>query len=91
MVRSQYGTSRPGKVRDKTSAVFVSTDPERDTPEVPDQWLASFDNSFVGLTGDLGQVKTAAKGLAVTVEHPEHHHEGTVTSRMSPSSSPRSP
>jgi hypothetical protein len=34
---------------DKLQAVFVSLDPERDTPEVLKAYLANFDESFVGL------------------------------------------
>ncbi|MDQ8706520.1 SCO family protein [Streptomyces sp. LHD-70] len=71
---------QPKEVREKTSVVFVSTDPERDTPKVLDKWLASFDDSYIGLTGDLNQVKTAAKGLGIAVEDPKKHHDGTVTS-----------
>ncbi|NED19834.1 SCO family protein [Streptomyces sp. SID9913] len=75
---------QPEEVREKTSVVFVSTDPERDTPKVLDKWLASFDASYTGLTGDLEQVKTAAKSLGITVDDPKHHDDGTVTSSHGP-------
>ena len=31
---------------------FISVDPERDSPEVVKNYLSSFDNSFIGITGD---------------------------------------
>jgi protein SCO1/2 len=38
-------------VRDGVRVVFVSVDPQRDTPERLHKWLSSFDSSFVGLRG----------------------------------------
>lgn len=32
--------------------LFVTTDPERDSPEVIRSWLDSFDRDFIGLTGE---------------------------------------
>ena len=31
---------------------FISVDPQRDTPEVIKNYLSSFDNNFIGITGD---------------------------------------
>jgi len=31
---------------------FISVDPERDTPEVVKDYLSSFDNNFIGITGE---------------------------------------
>lgn len=45
----------------RMQALFVTVDPERDTPEVIRQYLAQFDPSFVGLRGDLEQTTAAAK------------------------------
>lgn len=41
----------PHEERARIVTVFVTTDPERDTPERLRTWLANFDPSFVGLTG----------------------------------------
>lgn len=46
-------------VRDGIRVVFVSVDPERDTPERLRRWLSSFDSSFVGLRGTEEQVADA--------------------------------
>lgn len=35
--------------REKLAVVFVTADPQRDTPEVLRKWLDSFDESFIGL------------------------------------------
>ena len=41
------------KKKNKSLRVFfISVDPERDTPEVVKDYLNSFDNNFVGITGD---------------------------------------
>lgn len=37
--------------RARVTTIFVTTDPERDTPQRLREWLANFDPSFVGLTG----------------------------------------
>lgn len=41
----------PTDVARRIEVVFVSTDPERDTPERMRAWLGGFDRSFVGLRG----------------------------------------
>jgi protein SCO1/2 len=56
--------------RDRISVVFVTTDPDRDTPTVIRSWLASFDTSFVGLTGDFPTIQTAAKSVGIALEPP---------------------
>ena len=43
------------KLKNKNKNVklfFISVDPQRDTPEVIKNYLSSFDNSFIGITGD---------------------------------------
>ncbi|GJF29337.1 SCO family protein [Kitasatospora sp. NE20-6] len=64
----------------KIDVVFVSTDPERDTPKVLRTWLDSMGTGFIGLTGDLAKVKTAALGVGVAVQDPVVNTDGTVTS-----------
>ncbi len=41
----------PWGLRERVKVVFVTVDPERDTPERMDEWLSNFDPSFVGLRG----------------------------------------
>jgi len=40
--------------------LFVSIDPERDTPDVMAEYLSNFHPSFVGLTGSAAQIKDLA-------------------------------
>ena len=41
-----------GKDADKVNAVFISVDPERDTPTTMKEYLSSFDPHLEGLSGD---------------------------------------
>jgi protein SCO1/2 len=50
-----------GADADRLKVLFVSLDPERDTPEHLRAYLASFDSRIVGLTGTLEQVAATAK------------------------------
>jgi protein SCO1 len=50
---------------ERLQAVFVSIDPERDTPEILKSYMASFDPSFVALRGTLEQTQAAAKEFKV--------------------------
>lgn len=54
------------------TTVFVTTDPERDTPERLKSWLGNFDPSFVGLTGtpaELVAVQEAFNVVPATREY----------------------
>lgn len=53
---------RPG-IAQRIKVVFVSTDPDRDTPERLGGWLAKFDPTFIGLTGDTATVNAAQREL----------------------------
>ncbi len=44
------------QIAGKVKVVFVSTDPDRDTPERVRDWLNTFDSSFIGLIGSLDSV-----------------------------------
>ncbi len=57
-----------GREAARTVFVFVSVDPERDTPSVLKKYLSFFDPSFVGLTGSPGQVAAAARAWGVVAE-----------------------
>jgi protein SCO1/2 len=45
--------------------IFVTIDPERDTPEVVGEFTAAFGDELVGLTGTPEQVEQAAKAFSV--------------------------
>lgn len=52
--------------RRSLDVVFVTTDPERDTPEVLGPWLAQFDRDAIGLTGTLDEVIAAQRAAGVS-------------------------
>jgi protein SCO1/2 len=47
--------------RSEVQVLFVTLDPERDTREVLAQYVPSFDESFIGLYGDLATTERVAK------------------------------
>jgi protein SCO1/2 len=54
-----------GSDADRTAALFITVDPERDTPAVLKDYLASFDPHVHGLTGDAATLATVAKAYRV--------------------------
>jgi protein SCO1 len=50
-----------GKEGEKVTAVFVTVDPERDTPQVLKAYMESFDPSFTALRGTPEQTAALAK------------------------------
>ena len=50
---------------DKLQAVFVTVDPERDTPAVLKAYMANFDPGFIALRGTPDQLATTAKDFKV--------------------------
>jgi protein SCO1/2 len=58
--------------------VFVTTDPERDTPESLGSWLAAQDPEFTGLTGDFTTIQEAAQSLGVHIEAPFTDDNGDI-------------
>ncbi|MGF7239105.1 MAG: SCO family protein [Frankia sp.] len=63
----------------KTSVVFVTTDPARDTGTVMRTWLSNFNASFVGLTGTWNQINGLATTLGVPLEKPATTSKGQYT------------
>ena len=62
---------RLGKERDAVGIVFITVDPERDTPEVLKSYVESFDAPIVALTGSTEAVAEAAKAYRVYyAKHP---------------------
>jgi protein SCO1 len=54
-----------GPEADRTAALFISVDPERDTPEAMRSYLGSFDPHIHGLTGDAAAVAAVTKAYRV--------------------------
>ena len=70
----------PQADRDNLKIVFVTTDPERDTPRRMREWLdAQGGKDIVGLTGSFDTVQAAAKPLGILVEKPKKEKDGSIT------------
>ena len=54
-----------GPDADRIHALFVTVDPERDTPAVMKDYLSSFDPHLSGLTGDPSAIAAVAKAYRV--------------------------
>jgi protein SCO1/2 len=54
-----------GKDADRTGALFVTVDPERDTPAVMKDYLSSFDPRLRGATGDRASIDAVEKAYRV--------------------------
>ncbi len=54
-----------GKDGERLQGLFVSVDPERDTPEVMKAYVANFDPSFLALYAQEGQLPEVAKSFKV--------------------------
>ena len=52
----------------RITPVFISVDPERDTPEKVAAWLEHFDDRFVGLTGSRAALEGAADSFRTLLE-----------------------
>lgn len=53
---------------DAVQAIFITVDPQRDTPKVLNEYLKSFDPRLIGLTGTPAQIAAAAKAFHVFYE-----------------------
>lgn len=65
-------------VRARTTVVFVTTDPARDSPAVLKKWLAHYPGvGFVGLTGPIKTIYAAADKVGVPLEVPKRKADGS--------------
>ncbi|MFE7430846.1 MULTISPECIES: SCO family protein [unclassified Streptomyces] len=72
--------SLPKGDQDNLRVVFVTTDPERDTPSSLGVWLKSQDPSFIGLTGDFPAIQAGARQIGIGIAAPKKEKDGTVVS-----------
>lgn len=54
-----------GADADKLRVLFITVDPERDTPDILRAYTQAFDPAFVGLRGDAEQTRAAAQSFKV--------------------------
>ncbi|MFD1829045.1 SCO family protein [Streptomyces desertarenae] len=70
----------PKADQEKLRVVFVTSDPERDTPESLGTWLRAQDPDFIGLTGDFDTIQAGARDLGIGLAPPEVEEDGDVVS-----------
>jgi protein SCO1/2 len=64
---------------DKVQGLFVSIDPERDTPEVLKAYMANFDPTFLALRGTPEQLAATAKEFKIYYKKVDGKTPGTYT------------
>ncbi|WP_406147421.1 SCO family protein [Streptomyces sp. NBC_01012] len=70
----------PKADQEKLQVVFVTTDPERDTPASLGSWLNAQDPDFTGLTGDFPTIQAGARQIGIGIDPPKKEKDGTVVS-----------
>ncbi|MFD9464053.1 SCO family protein [Streptomyces sp. NPDC060027] len=70
----------PKAEQDKLRVVFVTTDPDRDTPAALGKWLKGIDSDFIGLTGDFDTIQAGARTLGISIEPTSKDKDGKVVS-----------
>ncbi len=71
----------PTAVSNRVKVVFVTVDPDRDTPRQLREWLDGFDGSFVGLRGDRETVAAIQRTLGLppaVIRQQAHYGEPEV-------------
>ncbi|MEV5487528.1 SCO family protein [Streptomyces bobili] len=66
--------------QDALRVVFVTTDPDRDTPAALGAWLKGIDSQVVGLTGDFATIQQGARSLGIAIEPPHKDKNGKIVS-----------
>jgi protein SCO1/2 len=68
-----------GPAADKVQVLFVTLDPERDTPALLAQYVPAFDKRFLGLYGNAGQTAAVAKEFKIFYSKVPGSAPGTYT------------
>ncbi len=65
----------PHRIASQVQVVFVTTDPDRDTPKRIREWLDQFDQEFIGLTGTGEEIAAAGRqvNIAPAVKEPQEN------------------
>ncbi|WP_434632352.1 SCO family protein [Chromobacterium sp. CV08] len=66
----EYGSvmKQLGADADKVQVLFISVDPERDTPQVLAGYVPHFDKRFIGLTGGVDAIEKVKKQYKVVAQ-----------------------
>ncbi len=70
---------RLGPDADRVQVLFVTVDPERDTPDLLSKYVPAFDPRFVGLYGDADATARTAKEFKIIYQKQPGQTPGTYT------------
>ncbi len=68
-----------GPAADRVQVLFVTVDPERDTPELLSHYVPAFDPRFLGLYGDVETIARTAKAYRVFYQKVPGQTPGSYT------------
>ncbi|HJV87954.1 MAG TPA: SCO family protein [Noviherbaspirillum sp.] len=68
-----------GPLADKVQVLFITVDPERDTPELLAKYVPAFDPRFLGLVGDKAATEKVAKEFRVFYQKVPGKEPGSYT------------
>jgi len=64
------------KEQERVQVIFISVDPERDTPQISDQYAKGFHPSFLGLTGSPETIQEVARTFGVYYQKTQYRGPG---------------
>jgi len=73
---AQFKTAHPD-LASEVQPIFITVDPERDTPEKVAEFIHAFSDDFVGLTGTPEAIKAAEDAFKVYASKGELHEDGS--------------
>jgi len=68
-----------GEEADQVQGLFVTVDPQRDTPGLLAKYVTAFDSTFLGLYGDAAQTGRVAKEFKIYYQAQKPHAHGAYS------------
>lgn len=75
---SKWYNTLDSEIHENTQVVMISADPARDTPEQLQQYMAHFHDDFIGVTGELRDIRILADQLNVAFNRVSADEDYTV-------------
>jgi protein SCO1/2 len=66
-----------GALADQVQVVYVTVDPERDTPARLREYLANFNSGFIGVTGSASELAAVRQAYGIIAKKEMHKNGGT--------------